>query len=286
MRNFFKIALVLCAGLFAVQGTATPINACDDDECVRYFKQYKKYAKAGYAEAMATLGDLYYNGHGTKANQGKALKQYRKAAKYGSIKGQYKAAMMYMNNPEHRDLDKAVKYLKKAARSNSADAALLLGVIFFKPDYYERDFDEADKWLTRAYKSGHPQAAEFINFMKRTENISAKQMPDLWEAIDDDPTLLNVATQAAEQAPETTVLTAKQREDIEVITVTSDLHNLFDIQLAGLKNTYPDKGAVNTGSKIVGQTCEKNLACGASDKGEFGIMLRGLVGIIDTSVAN
>ena len=281
MKMLIKLVSILCIGLLSMTSFAATIGPCQEDACVRYFKEYKKYAKAGYADAMTTLGDLYYYGHGTKSNLKKALKQYRKAAKYGSIKGQYKAAMMYMNNPEFSDLDKGVKYLKKAARSNSTDAAFLLGVIYFKKDFYERDFDEADKWLTIAYEGGHKKIGEFIGYMKTSENASAKDFPDLWAVIDKDPGLVEAAEQAKAEASanaSTPKLTREQRENIETITVTADLHNLFDAQLAGLKNTYPDKGGVTTGSRIIGQSCAKMLACASVDMGEYNRLVSNIMG--------
>ena len=282
MKILFKFALLLCSSLFAVQSSAAVIGACQDEECVRYFKEYKKYAKAGYADAMATLADLYYYGHGTEANLNKALKQYRKAAKYGSPKGQYRAAMLYLNDKNVRDLGKGVKYLKQAARSHNLDAAFLLGMIYFKPNYYERDLEEADKWLTRAYEGGHMKISGFIDFMKASEGFSAGDFPELWAAIERDPSQLEAAKNAAlaeaAQAARNPELTQQQREQIEVITVTSDLHDLFEAQLAGLKNTYPDKGGVNTGSMLIGRNCKKTFSCATTSISEYNNAVKNIMG--------
>ena len=54
-------------------------------------------------------------------------------------------------------------------------------------------------------------------------------------------------------------------------------------QLASLKNTYPEKGAQNTGSRIVGKTCAQIMSCGTASSADFNRGIRNIMG--DNAVA-
>ena len=285
--------------LYSFNSYSVPIPACDTAECKSYFKQYKKYSKAGYSDAMTTLGDLYMSGHGTEKNAKKALKQYKKGAKYGSINGQFKAGMVYLNYEDFKDIPKGVKYLEKAARNKSAEAAFLLSVIFFKEDFYERDYSKSDKWITKAYRANHRSAASFIHFLEESNVLNQNNYPDLLAAIEDKP-LPPIKT--AEEEVEKTQIASVQKQNqshepsaqqqsshqkvehpkdgkTEVITVTTTLHDMFAAQLDSLKGTYPQKGDVGTGTKIIGRSCDEMLSCGAASKEDFQRLITSIVGV-------
>jgi len=291
-----KKTLILISILFAslvsgntVAATAT-IGPCQKSGCVDYFQKYKKYARMGYADAMVTLAEMYYYGHGTERNMKKALKQFKSAAKYGSVKGQHKTGMMYLNNAEFRDLDNGVKYLKKAARNNSIGSSFLVGIMYFDPDFYEQDFDEADKWLTKAYRGGFKQMLPYIELMKDSGHFKQANFPDLIEAIKEVPmtiaedapvTVAKVAP--VNVAPAKTVQTKSKnltktpeqasgeapKNGVEVITVYSNLNDILDSQIASFRYSLPEKGAQNTGSRIIGKTCAQTMSCAPTSNADF-----------------
>ena len=76
-KKFLKFFTALSIALYSFSNLAIEIPACDTSECKSHFKEYKKYSKAGYADAMATLGDFYLKGHGTDKNLKKALNHYQ-----------------------------------------------------------------------------------------------------------------------------------------------------------------------------------------------------------------
>ncbi|KGK01100.1 tetratricopeptide repeat protein [Thalassotalea sp. ND16A] len=297
------VACLLSSNTFAATATMGP---CQESSCVDYFKQYKKYARMGYADAMVTLAEMYYYGHGTEKNMKSALKQFRSAAKYGSVKGQYKTAMMYINNAEFMDLDKGVKYLKKAARNNNVSSSFLLGIMYFSPDFYEQDFDEADKWLSKAYRKGFKKMPAYIEFMKESGHFKEADFPDLMEAIEDAPIAVTEVASAkvasdivapaivapdvaapAIAAPAKSTASTKtsgqtaqnaEKSDIEVITVYGNLNDIFDAQLASLRNTYPEKGAQTTGSRIIGKTCAQTMSCAPTSDADFNRGVRRVMG--------
>jgi TPR repeat protein len=278
IKNTLKSFAVLSTIIYSFNSYSVAIPACDTDECKADFQQYKKYSKAGYADAMATLGDLYFNGHGTDKNLEKALKSYKSAAKYGSMKGTHRTAMIYLNNEEYKDVPNGIKYLKKAARNKSSEAAYLLGIIFYKKDFHVRDFDESDKWLTKAYRAKHKQTASFIRSIDKSNMLNTDNYPELLEALSEEPlpkkeintdrTLTASIQQNTTQVP--------RDKSIEVITITSDLREMFAYEISSLKNTYPQKGAVSTGTKISGKSCDEILSCGKMDKGQFKILVDNL----------
>jgi len=280
-KYLLKTLFTLTITLFSFNSFSIAIPACDTSECVDDFKKYKKYSKLGYAEAMSTLGDLYFNGHGTDKNIKKALKSYKKGAKYGSLKGQFRAATIYLNNEEFRDIDKGVNYLEKAARAQHAQAAFLLGVIFYKEDFHERDLEASDKWLTKAYLAKSKKAADFIHFIDESNNLTADNYPKLAKALINKPLpkkVVKVAKKKKKQAVE-----HSNGVKMEVITITANLHDMFTAQIASLKNSYPQQGATNTGSRIIGNTCERNLSCSVANKGDFNRLLSNIMG--DSAVA-
>jgi|GEM_PF-975581 len=298
----FKISLqffiLFTAVIYSFNSYSIAIPACNTEECIDYFKQYKKYSKAGYSDAMTTLGDLYFNGHGTDKNVKKALKEYKKGAKYGSVNGQYKAAMIYLNHKDYKDIAKGIKYLEKAARGKSKEAAFLLGVIFYKEDFYERDFDKSDKWLTKAYQTKHRHAVSFIRMIEESNELNSNNYPDLLAAIAEEPLppiktvekvekpqTASIQSPNSGQAPKPQQQPPHQKVqhpkggNTEVITITTTLHDMFAAQLASLKGTYPQKGDVGTGSKIIGRTCEKMISCSIVDRDDFDRMLVSILGV-------
>jgi len=294
MKKTLTLISIVAAGLISCNtfaATAT-IGPCQETSCVDYFQKYKKYARMGYADAMVTLAEMYYYGHGTDRSMSKALKQFKSAAKYGSVKGQHKTAMMYLNNAEFKDLDKGVKYLKKAARNNSIGSSFLLGILYFDADFYEQDFDEADKWLTKAYLGGFQQMPPYLKLIEDSGHFNETNFPDLIAAIKDKPMAIAkvapakvklakatpvkvAATKSVQASPKTVANTSEQAPEsprssgVEVITVYGDLNDILDSQLASFRYSLPEKGAANTGSRIIGKTCAQTMSCAPTSYADF-----------------
>jgi len=304
MKITIKIAFTLCISLFANNVLAAKIEACNTSECVEYFKKYKKFARAGYADAMSTLAELYAYGYGTEQSTKKALKQYRKAAKYGSVKGQFKAGMILISDEQFKDIDAGAIYLKKAARNKDNNAALILAMVYSRKN--ELDFSESDKWLTQAYSKGHVNAVGFVESLKSTNKFTASNYPNMWKIVENNrqpknpQAEVNMEQKVAQTVDKTSQPKANRvqtivkthnsyraptdNSDIEVIEVSLSLHELFDSQLASLRNTYPDKGNVATGSNIIGKPCKQTISCGGLATPRFNRYVEGVMG--DWAVEN
>jgi len=275
MENIFKLLALLLVLTLSNSSLAVEVIPCSDAECVSYFKEYKRYARAGHADAMATLGELYYKGYGVDKNVNLALKQFRRAAKYNSIIGQSKAGLLYLSEPAIQDKDEGIKYLKMAARNNHGDSAALLGMIYFSINYGHYDLAQADKWFSKAVSSSSKQAREIIETVSQSKYFSPENFPVLSQMIT--PLLaVNNSQSPSFQSPSTTSIAINKNnthkiswpnDGMEVITVSApSLEDMFDGELNGLKNKYPDKYKTATGSRLPGRSCEQTLTCGDFSK--------------------
>lgn len=61
-----------------------------------------------------------------------------------------------------KDMDEAVKWIRKAAEQGDAQAQYNLGVCYISGDGVVPNKQEAMKWLRKAAKQGHPQAKEIL----------------------------------------------------------------------------------------------------------------------------
>jgi len=266
---------------------AADIGPCSDAECVSYFKEYKRLARAGHSAAMTTLGEFYYHGYGVEKNIKLALKQFRRAAKYNSMSGQNKAGLLYFTEPEVLDKEEGIKYLKEAARNKHGDSAALLGVIYFSADYGYYDLAQSDKWFSKAVKSGHKQVRDIIELISQSKEFTPKNFPELSKVITPilvvNKPLLSTSTSISNVQTDDNLNKSQiidwPDDEMEVISVSApSLQDIFDKELEDLKGKYPDKYATATGTNIIGRTCEQMISCNETNKEEFKLMLSQMKG--------
>ena len=153
MKKLICSAVLLTLSLFSPQILASNnLEACDTAQCKEYFKAYKILTKRGHSEAMATLGELYYTGYGTKKDNKQALKWFRRAAKFGIVTAQYKAGVMYLQDTEYKDIDKGINYLEKASKFDFPPASLVLGKAYLSDEFGLKNDKKADHLLSSAYE--------------------------------------------------------------------------------------------------------------------------------------
>jgi len=256
MKKYLSILLLGC--FFHSGVNAAEIKACKTEQCVEYFKQYKKYANSGYADALSTLGEFYFHGYGTDVDLDLALKNYRRGAKYGSFNAQYKAGLMYLEVEEYKDIDDGISYLKKAARNKHAVSAYLLGMLYSNGQYIKANYDEADEWLTKAYETRNAIVVNQINTLTRSENFDIKRFPEL-------SAVINNADHQSDSN-----INWNDSDGTETITITSpDLITLLDQEIEVFKNTNPQRFAVTTGTSINSRSCDKVFSCGTVDAEDY-----------------
>lgn len=262
MKGFTLATIITIGLLIPQQSNASPdknglVPECLQAECIKYFQQYRMYTRRGYSDAMYTLAELYYRGYGTEKNLSSALKWYRKAAKFDNADAQYKAGVLYLREGEYQDIERSLKYLRSADRNGVAEASHLLGLIYFEGQLTEQDLKLADDYFSHAVKLGHQDTINFFSQLNDTVQREQKQKLKLAAALVKDPTYLASDT------------IAKPVGEMETITISGpDLSEIFDYQLARLDLMSPD-AVKGTGTNIPGRTCDEMISCGHMDRDRY-----------------
>ncbi|OUS32324.1 hypothetical protein A9Q98_01460 [Thalassotalea sp. 42_200_T64] len=180
-KTIFKLLVILiCSHLPSTAiASNSAIKECTTNECERWFSEYKRKSREGYADAMEMLGTFYQVGYGTSIDKEQALRWYKRSSKYFSVAGSYKAGLFYLTEADYVDLEQGIRYLKKAARKNHSEASYLLGMIFSQDEFGPHDYDEADKWLSKAFVTSHKQVKSYTNYLKSQKVLTDDNFPQL-----------------------------------------------------------------------------------------------------------
>ena len=246
MNNLLGVILTFSFLFLSVNLKAEEIVECQSEYCVDYFKKFKMGAKRGYVQANATLGQFYYIGYGTEKDEDKALKYLKKAAKKGEPSSQYLVGVISLISKKNKDVDKGVKYLEKVAEDNYKDANYILGTLYINDKLIEKDLPKADLYLTKAYKQKDKRLPKLLESINDSLNNNAASFPKLLAAMKNKPLVKNKNNNFA-----------WPKSHIEIITVSAaPLTTLFDEQLVTFKRRKK-----TTGSKLQGKTCDEQVGC-------------------------
>gem|GEM_PF-2833366 len=108
-------------------------------------------ARAGDAEAQATLGWIYETGRGVVRDPARAALWYERAALQGNALAQYALAELYSRGRGvPRDDDAAARLYRAAAEGGNASAQYKLGALYEAGRGVPRDYRLAAYWYARA----------------------------------------------------------------------------------------------------------------------------------------
>ncbi|QYK12880.1 sel1 repeat family protein [Shewanella rhizosphaerae] len=235
------------AAKISVKSLPIQLESCERGECVDHFKEYKTLARYGHSDAMYTLAEMYRLGYGTESDMRLSTKWYRRAAKLGNPFAQYKAAILYLQEGENQDIDKAMRYLRDANRADLNEAAHLLGMLYVEGELVEKDKVKAKDYLTKAYEAGHEPT---LNLLAEVSEVA-----------------LEVKRQA-KVAPVTPKSQAAPTDEMEVIEVHApSLEEVFSYHIATLRARVPD-GISSTGTSLRGRTCGEMISCNTQEDRE------------------
>lgn len=267
--KYFLLAMALLFSSFTLK--AERLDPCMESTCKETFKLYKSYAKKGYAEALSSLAEMYYHGYGTKQDTQKAVKSFRRGAKYGSTAAQFKLGYLYLKDANIRDIDEGIKYLKKAAKNKHKESMYTLGVAYYEPEFGLNDFDKADYWLSKAYDGGYIRAKKYIQHIGTQSAFNNRAMPEVAGILMDIQAHSTDQSQLAKIEPEQS---NSAEQEIEVLEVRGpSLQEIFQYELMSFKLGSPEKYNVGTGTKIIGRSCEKMISCNTINKDQYVIFL-------------
>ena len=220
MNKYIKacsIGILLVTSSYAVASTdvveddKSMLSACQTSECKQFFKRFEVAVKRGHIEAVSTLGQLYYNGYGTEKNEDKALFYLKKAAKFKyNAAAQYKVGLIHLISETNYDVEESIKYLNRAASQNYKDANFLLGVLHFNEQHIPANYAVADKYLSKALKQKHSQVQMVVDNIAATGELSQGSFPSMWAQLNDNDASL---------MPDGTIIWPE--DGIETITVMS-----------------------------------------------------------------
>ena len=162
--------------------------------------QYAAADRAGYAPAASSLGALYANGQGVKADLAKSLELFRRAANAGDSDGYLGIGLVSLrsqppNYPQALDAfnravrmgsraagtylgemylsgtgvaanqPRALSLLQKSADAGDPEAQLYLGLMYYQGWGVPRDHAKAARFLANPAQLNYPQAAELLGYM-------------------------------------------------------------------------------------------------------------------------
>jgi len=127
-------------------------------------EHYEKAAEFGHVSAMETLGNRYFRGEGIPKDLLKAHNWYEKGAKTGeSSHLQYLTALSYKEGMVgEASIEKALFWLEKSVEKGNRNALHHLGYLYTFGDRVKQDSNKGIPLLKRAVEKGQADAAELL----------------------------------------------------------------------------------------------------------------------------
>jgi hypothetical protein len=137
-------------------------DGINEDQKKAFF-WYFKAAMRGHAESQFMLGWMYYSGEGTSINHKQSIHWYTKAAEQGHAKAQFALGCRYHYLEEYdHDFEEAFIWYSIAANQGHAEAQCYLGVMYFDgPNGLPESMKNAAYWIGLAYKNGSKEAERY-----------------------------------------------------------------------------------------------------------------------------
>ncbi|PKG82115.1 hypothetical protein CXF85_14530 [Colwellia sp. 75C3] len=269
LKHLSLIFILFCT-LLAKPSQAIPIDSCMEEQCIAYFNKWKVMAIAKRVNAMSALAELYYQGYGTEKNLDKSLRYFRKASRYQFAYAQYRTGIFYLMEDKFIDNEAGIKYLRKAARNGHVESAFLLGVIFGTGELGIKDVGESDKWLVKALKDQHSTAQRYAGFLYKSGQVNENHYIKVNKIINNlkvtMPAMNNTKGQVAKKITE---IPWPHGSRTEVITEQDAVFgDTFDFEIADLQSAASTTNN-DTGSQRQVRKCEKILSCYNVDRQEF-----------------
>ena len=146
--------------LFLLSAAVFRLPAQQNEADRKVLAEIRAGADKGDAKAQYELGRAFFSGTlGVAKDEAEAVKWFRKAAEQNVADAQYNLGVCYANGqgvPE--DDAESVKWFRKAAEQNLADAQYNLGVCYDSGEGVVKDEVEAYKWWLLAAGQGNDDA--------------------------------------------------------------------------------------------------------------------------------
>ncbi len=146
--------------LFLLSAAVFRLPAQQNEADRKVLAEIRAGADKGDAKAQYELGRAFFSGAlGVAKDEAEAVKWFRKAAEQNVADAQYNLGVCYANGQGVTEDDaEAVKWFRKAAEQNLADAQYNLGVCYDSGEGVAKDEVEAYKWWLLAAGQGNDDA--------------------------------------------------------------------------------------------------------------------------------
>ena len=146
--------------LFLLSAAVFRLPAQQNEADRKVLAEIRAGADKGDAKAQYELGRAFFSGTlGVAKDEAEAVKWFRKAAEQNVADAQYNLGVCYANGQGVTEDDaESVKWFRKAAEQNLADAQYNLGVCYDSGEGVVKDEVEAYKWWLLAAGQGNDDA--------------------------------------------------------------------------------------------------------------------------------
>ena len=136
-----------------------------------YFKLTSMLAELDNVESMTVLGTLLADGIGCKRDIDEAIRVFDAAAALGSADAYICLAKIFLSEEYgEKSPELAIRYLEGAVKSDSPEAAFMLGEIYEKGELCDRDFKKAEYYFSKAANQGNTEAERRVEAIKALRN--------------------------------------------------------------------------------------------------------------------
>src|SRR5256886_20861 len=164
--------------LFLLSAAVFRLPAQQNEADRKVLAEIRAGADKGDAKAQYELGRAFFSGTlGVAKDEAEAVKWFRKAAEQNVADAQDSVGVCYANGQGvAKDDAEAVKWFRKAAEQNVADAQYNLGVCYDSGEGVVKDEVEAYKWWLLAAGQGNDDAKYNMTIVEN--KMSREQIAD------------------------------------------------------------------------------------------------------------
>lgn len=262
----FTLYVLACSSAVA---RTFEMDRCETSDCASLFERYKTYART-HADAAAILGDMYLNGYGTEPNEEEALSLFKKAARWRSMQGMYKAGQLMIQSEDPDDVEDGLDYLRNAAKREHRNAKFLLAQIYSDPAYNMLDLEEADIWLAESIEDGHPLVNFPLHRLQEEGRLTAETFPQTLAMVEEMNAQYEAMDAETAKANQVVLREAPADDKYEVITVNGPkLEEMLTWGLSIFSTADNDIRQRATGTRLRGKTCDDLWNCRSVFKTRF-----------------
>lgn len=120
----------------------------------RAYESFQKCAEAEYHPGEYQFAYMIENGIGCQKDVDKAIKYYKRAADGGEAKAMFNLGLIYDKNKKYHNTEQAIKYYQEAADKGIKEAFFNLGMIYKDGEDIEKDITKAKEYLATAADKG------------------------------------------------------------------------------------------------------------------------------------